>query len=100
MPLSLVKTAPPASGSPSSVRRLHSIPSPSPPDPYPPAHPSPPAHPPDNQAKLQTEFRAAMAKTARVTGTGTTHLPAGKSMVDIEHWQACATAAFLTLTAY
>ncbi|KAF7348922.1 Peroxidase [Mycena venus] len=69
----------------------------------------------NNQAKLQTEFRAAMAKmavigqnTAKMIDcsdvipvpkpvTGKAHLPAGKSMADIE--QACATAAFPTLTA-
>ncbi|KAJ6542959.1 manganese peroxidase 3 [Mycena capillaripes] len=69
----------------------------------------------NNQAKMQTEFRAAMAKlavigqnTAKMVDcsdvipipkpvTGKAHLPAGKSMADIE--QACATAAFPTLTA-
>ncbi|KAJ7819440.1 manganese peroxidase 3 [Mycena olivaceomarginata] len=69
----------------------------------------------NNQAKMQSEFRAAMAKmavigqnTAKMVDcsdvipipkpvTGKAHLPAGKSMADIE--QACATAAFPTLTA-
>ncbi|KAJ7236595.1 manganese peroxidase 3 [Mycena haematopus] len=69
----------------------------------------------NNQAKLQTEFRAAMAKLAIIGQnranmvdcsdvipiprpvTGKAHLPAGKSMADIE--QACATAPFPTLTA-
>ncbi|KAK6966482.1 peroxidase [Favolaschia claudopus] len=69
----------------------------------------------NNQAKMQTEFRAAMAKMAIIGHSranmidcsdvipvpkpvvGKAHLPAGKSMHDIE--QACATAAFPTLTA-
>ncbi|KAJ7916933.1 manganese peroxidase 1 precursor [Mycena leptocephala] len=68
-----------------------------------------------NQAKLQSSFRAAMAKMAVIgqnTKTmidcsdvipvpkplvGKPHLPAGKTMKDIE--QACATAPFPTLTA-
>ncbi|KAJ6577683.1 manganese peroxidase 3 [Mycena capillaripes] len=69
----------------------------------------------NNQAKLQSEFRAAMAKLAVIgqntknlidcsdvipvpkAVTGKAHLPAGKTMSDIE--QACASAAFPTLTA-
>ncbi|KAF7349708.1 Peroxidase [Mycena sanguinolenta] len=69
----------------------------------------------NNQAKLQTEFRAAMAKMAIIGQNrakmidcsdvipipkpviGKAHLPAGKTMDDIE--QACATAAFPTLAA-
>ncbi|KAJ6492963.1 manganese peroxidase 5 [Mycena vulgaris] len=68
-----------------------------------------------NQAKLQSSFRAAMAKMAVIgqnTKTmidcsdvipvpkplvGKPHLPAGKTMKDIE--QACATAPFPALTA-
>ncbi|KAK7052089.1 peroxidase [Favolaschia claudopus] len=67
------------------------------------------------QAKMQNEFKAAMAKLAVIGQdssklvdcsdvipvpkpvVGTPHLPAGASMKDIE--QACATAAFPTLTA-
>ncbi|KAF7792283.1 hypothetical protein EIP86_003319 [Pleurotus ostreatoroseus] len=70
---------------------------------------------PDNQAKIQSEFAAAMAKLA-VLGQDTNnlvdcsdvipvpqpnnapaHLPAGKTMDDIE--QACTTSPFPTLTA-
>ncbi|KAJ7463273.1 manganese peroxidase 3 [Mycena latifolia] len=69
----------------------------------------------NNQAKMQTEFRAAMAKLAVIGQNtahmvdcsdvipvpkpviGKAHLPAGATMNDIE--QACATAAFPTLTA-
>ncbi|KAJ7202063.1 manganese peroxidase 3 [Mycena pura] len=68
-----------------------------------------------NQAKMQTEFRAAMSKMAIIGHSrssmvdcsdvipvpkpvvGKPHLPAGKSMADIE--QACATAPFPSLTA-
>ncbi|KAJ7278474.1 putative versatile peroxidase [Mycena rebaudengoi] len=69
----------------------------------------------DNQTKLKSAFRAAMARMA-VIGVdrntlvdcsdvipvppalvGSPHLPAGKTMDDIE--QACATAPFPTLTA-
>jgi manganese peroxidase len=67
------------------------------------------------QAKMQSEFKAAMAKLAVIGQdrsklidcsdvipvpkpvVGTPHLPAGHSMADIE--QACATAPFPTLTA-
>jgi hypothetical protein len=67
------------------------------------------------QAKMQSEFKAAMAKLAVIGQdvsklidcsdvipvpkpvVGTPHLPAGLSMNDIE--QACATAPFPTLTA-
>ncbi|KAJ7670132.1 manganese-dependent peroxidase [Mycena polygramma] len=69
----------------------------------------------DNQAKLQGEFKAAMNKMAVIGQNpksmidcsdvipvpkpvvGKAHLPAGKSMNDIE--QACASTAFPTLTA-
>ncbi|KAJ7093358.1 heme peroxidase [Mycena belliarum] len=69
----------------------------------------------NNQAKMQSEFRAAMSKLALIGQdrakmvdcsdvipvpkpvVGTPHLPAGASMADIE--QACATASFPTLTA-
>ncbi|KAJ7182854.1 manganese-dependent peroxidase [Mycena crocata] len=68
-----------------------------------------------NQAKMQSEFKAAMKKLAVIGQdvsklidcsdvipvpkpvVGTPHLPAGSSMNDIE--QACATASFPTLTA-
>ncbi|KAJ7489126.1 putative versatile peroxidase [Mycena latifolia] len=68
-----------------------------------------------NQAKMQKEFAAAMAKMAIIGQdktkmvdcsdvipipkpvVGKPHLPAGKSMADIE--QACSTSAFPTLTA-
>ncbi|KAJ7175027.1 putative versatile peroxidase [Mycena crocata] len=68
-----------------------------------------------NQAKMQREFAAAMAKMALIGHSaskmvdcsdvipvpkplvGKPHLPAGKTMKDIE--QACASAAFPTLTA-
>ncbi|KAJ7182873.1 manganese peroxidase 3 [Mycena crocata] len=69
----------------------------------------------DDQTKLQNEFRAAMAKMAIIGHSradmidcsdvipvppplvGTPHLPAGKTMADIE--QACASSPFPTLTA-
>ncbi|KAJ6504347.1 manganese peroxidase 3 [Mycena vitilis] len=69
----------------------------------------------NNQAKLQSEFKAAMNKMAVIGQNpkkmidcsdvipvpkpvvGKAHLPAGKSMQDIE--QACASTAFPTLTA-
>ncbi|KAJ7155167.1 putative versatile peroxidase [Mycena filopes] len=69
----------------------------------------------NNQSKMQTEFRAAMSKMALIGQNrakmvdcsdvipvpkpvvGKAHLPAGKTMADIE--QACASAAFPTLTA-
>ncbi|KAF7360777.1 Peroxidase [Mycena venus] len=51
------------------------------------------------QANLQAKFKAAMSKMATIGTTviGTLHLPAGKTMNDIE--QACASAAFPSLTA-
>ncbi|KAJ7108198.1 Mn peroxidase MNP3 [Mycena epipterygia] len=69
----------------------------------------------NNQAKMQTEFKAAMAKLAVIGQNpakmidcsdvipvpkpvvGKPHLPAGLSMADIE--QACATSPFPTFTA-
>ncbi|KAJ7054179.1 putative versatile peroxidase [Mycena amicta] len=68
-----------------------------------------------NQAKMQTEFRAAMSKMAIIghnranmvdcsdvipvpkAVVGKPHLPAGKTMADIE--QACSSAPFPVLTA-